>query len=151
MIQSFREFVNAGAFQNTGTTGYDSQFWGIGHSLSLPTPTLDMPTKTVQGTVRRIVYNENPISVQLDNGTIWHLTKQQWDYLKATNKEPKINSNIQIEMFLDGTIKGVFINHSSMGITEKKGNFGGRENNTMMGKPARGKPEKTFGKKHMPF
>lgn len=149
MLMTFKEFVNAGSFQNTGTTGYDNQMFGIGHALNLPTPTLDMPTKTVQGNVRRIVYNENPISVQLDDGTIWHLTKQQWDYLKATNKEPKINSNIQIEMYLDGTIKGVFINHKSMGITEKRGNFGGRENNTMMGKPRRGKPEKTFGR--LPF
>jgi len=140
-MQSFKEFVNAGAFQNTVTKGYfgtpNNASYG-GTPETLPTPTLDMPTKTVQGSVRRIVYNENPISVQLDDGTIWHLTKKQWDYLKATNKEPRINSNIQIEMYLDGTIKSVNINHPTMGVSERKVNF-------RMAK--QGRPERTFGRK----
>lgn len=154
MFMTFREFVNPGAFQNTVTKGYFGTPNNAGYGgtpETLPTPTLDMPTKTVQGVVRRIVYNENPISIQLNNGTIWHLTKKQWDYLKATNKEPKINSYIQIEMFLDGTIKSVNINQKTMGNTDKEANFGGRESNTMMGPPASGKPEKTFGMRNKPF
>jgi hypothetical protein len=149
-MQSFREFVNAGAFQNTGTTGYDNQVFGIGHSLNLPTPTMDMPTKTLQGNVRRIKYNENPISVQLDDGSVWHLTKKQWDYLRVTNKEPQINSNIQIEMYLDGTIKSVTVNQRNFkGKSISERSVGPKQNNLLGGKT--NKPEKTFGKRHMPF
>ncbi len=142
---TFKEFVNAGAFSNTAFRGLDSnQFVGSGHALNLPTPTLDMPTRTIHSTVRRIVYNENPISIQLMDGTIWNLTKKQWDYLKSTNKEPKINSNIQIEMFLDGTIKSVNIEHHNMGKRLTKTNFGGPERS--VSKPQISKADKIFGK-----
>jgi hypothetical protein len=149
-MESFKEFYNAGAFQNTATTGYDNQMFGIGHALNLPTPTLDMPTKTLQGNVRRINYTENPISIQLDSGAIWNLTKKQWDYLRTVNKEPKVHSNIQIEMYLDGTIKSVNItqrNYTEKSIqpntkiSNSKSSWG-RSNN---------RSEKTFGKKHLPF
>lgn len=149
-MESFKEFVNSGAFQNTATTGYDNQFFGIGRALNLPTPTLDMPTKTLQGNVRRINYTENPISIQLDSGAIWNLTKKQWDYLRTVNKEPKVNSAIQIEMYLDGTIKSVNINQRNY--TEKSIQPNTKESNkkSSWGKPSK-KPEKTFAKKHLPF
>ncbi len=150
---SFKEFVNAGAYQNTATTGYDNQFFGIGHSLNLPTPTLDIPTRTLEGTVRRINYTENPISIHFDSGTVWNLTKKQWDYLLSTNKEPRIDSKMQIEMYLDGTIKSVNITRQAMhGLAERKSPRDGRESNvkSFLGGGSK-KPEKLFGKKHMPF
>jgi len=106
-FMTFREFVNPGAFGNTATAGIDNQFFGVGKSLNLPTPTLELPTRTMEGRVSRIRYTENPIAIVLDSGAVWHLTKQQWDYLRSTNKEPKTGSRVQIEMFVDGTIRAV--------------------------------------------
>jgi hypothetical protein len=106
MNMSFREFVNPGAFQDTSKVGIDNHFFGIGKS-DLPTPTLDLPTKTIASKVRRINYTENPISINLQDGTTWNVTKKQWDYLVAIGKTPKVNSSIQIEMYLDGTIKSL--------------------------------------------
>lgn len=153
MEMSFKEFVNAGAFNNTAMMGYDNQFFGIGKSLNLPTPTMQVPTKTLKGNVRRINYTENPISIQLDTGAIWNMTKKQWDYLLAVNKEPKINSQVQIEMFLDGTIKSVNIVDGAT--SPKRSNTleqqtdGGNAKSLLGGKS--NKPEKLFGKRHMPF
>lgn len=147
---SFKEFYNAGAFLNTAQTGFDNQFFGIGHSLELPTPTLDLPTKQLGGRVLRINYTENPISVVFDNGAIWNMTKKQWDYLKSTNKEPRINSNMQIEMWLDGTIKSVdFASPSGVRLSEKNNPDHGKESNKkslLGGKSKSFKPERTFGK-----
>lgn len=110
---TFREFVNTGAFLNTGWTGIDpNSFINLGqHSndFALPTPTLDVPTKTIQGKIKRIFYTENPISVILDNGSVWKLTKKQWDHLKFYGREPKENARVQIEMTVDGTIKAINI------------------------------------------
>ena len=106
-MTSFKEFINPGYFSDTGKDGIDNQFFGVGKSLNMPTPTLDLPTKTLEGKVRRINYTENPISIILQDGTTWNLTKKQWDYLVSINKTPKVNSSIQIEMYLDGTIKSI--------------------------------------------
>lgn len=105
-MESFKEFVNASAFQNIQAKGSDNHWVSLTGS-PMPTPTLDIPTKTIEGNVRRINYTENPISILLDNGAMWNLTKEQWDYLRAINKEPKISSRMQIEMYLDGTVKAV--------------------------------------------
>ncbi len=154
-IMTFREFIDAGSFGNTATTGFDNQFFGTGHSLNLPTPTMDMPTKTLQGKVRRIKYTENPISVQLDSGAIWHLTKKQWDYLRVTNKEPKINSNIQIEMYLDGTIKSVNVTQREYVGTppSKSGDpqYSKESNVKSMLGGTTDRAAQLFGKRHMPF
>lgn len=104
-MMSFFEFVNSGVFNNTAMDGIDNQFFGLGRSPVLPTPTLDLPTKSIEGIVKQIRYTENPISINLTNGTTWKLTKKQWDYLAAVNKLPRINSRVQIETFIDGTIK----------------------------------------------
>jgi hypothetical protein len=104
-MQSFKEFYNAGAVTNTSWNDYNNQMWDTGKNL--PTPTLDLPTQTTEGTIRSIFYTQNPITVTLDNGFTWKLTKEQWDYLKAHGKEPMQNKRVMIELFLDGTIKSV--------------------------------------------
>lgn len=121
-MYSFRKFLesyNPGSFLNTAQNGFDNQFFGIGKSLQIPTPTLELPTKTLKGIVKRIVYNQDPIQIQLDTGAIWNLTKQQWDYMKFSNKEPKINSSIQITTSLDGTIQSVDVTHQKYNPTSK--------------------------------
>lgn len=106
-MESFKEFYNAGAFSNTAWDGFDSQTFGIGKSLNLPTPTLEIPTKVIKGRIRSIFYTKNPITIALENGTTWKLTKEQWDYLRSVGKEPKENKEVQIELYLDGTIKAI--------------------------------------------
>ena len=108
-MQSFKEFVNNGAFLNTAWTGFDNQFFGIGKSLNLPTPTLDIPTKRIESRIRSIWYTKNPINIVLENGTIYKLTKEQWDYLVSIGKELREGQNIAIEMFLDGTVRTIDI------------------------------------------
>ena len=105
-MESFKEFFNAGAI-NSGFAGLDNQFFGIGKSLNLPTPTLDIPTRTIQGRIQSIFYTQNPITITLENGTTWKLTKEQWDYLRAIGKEPHMGKQVMLELFLDGTIKAV--------------------------------------------
>jgi hypothetical protein len=107
MLQSFKEFVNNGAFLNTAWTGFDNQTFGTGHALNLPTPTLDIPTKRIESRIRSIFYTQNPINIALEDGTSWKVTKEQWDYLVATGKEPREGKLAQIELFLDGTIRSV--------------------------------------------
>lgn len=143
---SFKEFYNAGPFLNTTQTGHDNAFFGV-KQPEIPMPSLDLPLKQVNGRVRRINYTENPISIIFDNGTTWNMTKKQWDYLKSTNKEPRINSEVQIEMFVDGTIKSV--NFGGPGHhSESKDPVRGKETNLVSsvgGRPT-GKPEKKFGR-----
>ncbi len=139
-MMSFKEFVYPGALLNTGVAGIDNQFFGLGRSLELPTPTLDLPTRAIEGVVTRINYTENPISVNLSDGTTWNLTKKQWDYLYSTNKLPRVNSKVQIEMFLDGTIKSVNVyegksNETPAPLAQQTGRIGGRLND----------------RRHMPF
>ena len=141
-MMSFKEFLNPGAFLNTTQMGLDPQTFGVGHALSLPTPTLEIPTKTIGGRITRINYTQNPISIHLNDGTIWNLTKKQWDYLLATNKEPRINGQIQIEVYLDGTIKSVNCNYVT---PRQQSDFPVRED-----RPASQKPERIFGKR-LPF
>lgn len=109
MLTTFREFVNAGSFQDTGKTGLDNNFFGVGHALNMPMPTLDMPTKIIEGRIKKILYTQNPISVCLEDGTVWKATKKQWDYLRSIGREPKENLRMQLEIHLDGTIKAVNI------------------------------------------
>lgn len=101
-MDSFREY-----FSNTGFDGFDNQTFGIGHSLNLPTPTLDIPAKRLEGRIRSIFYTQNPITIVLEGGAVWKVNKQQWDYLVAQGREPREGKVAQIEMFLDGTIKSV--------------------------------------------
>lgn len=102
---SFREFVNPGAYLNTAVAGMAGQEFG--KSLSLPVPTLDIPTRIIETRVRSITYTTNPICICLENGGTWRATKKQWEYLKSIGREPKENSRVQVELFLDGTIKSV--------------------------------------------
>lgn len=104
-MMTFREF--AGAFQDTAKTGYDTQTFGIGKSLNLPTPTLDIPTKSVSGRIQSIFYTQNPITIVLEDGTTWKLTFEQWKYLKKLGKEPQEGKRIMMELFLDGTVKSI--------------------------------------------
>jgi hypothetical protein len=106
-MQTFREFVNAGAFQDTGSLGYDAQTFGMGHALNLPSLTLDPPTNVIRSKIRSIQYTENPICICLENGAIWKLTKGQWDYLKDCGREPKEGISVQMELYMDGTIKAI--------------------------------------------
>lgn len=107
-MDSFRLFLETpGAFNNTGMTNLDSGMMGVGHSLDLPTPTLDPPTRTIRGKVNKISYTTNPISIALDDGTNWEVSKSQWDYLKKIGREPKEGSMVQLELYMDGTIKAV--------------------------------------------
>lgn len=106
-MESFKEFVNAGAFGNTAEKGYDTQFFGTGKSLNLPTPTLDIPTKIISGRIRSIFYTQNPITIVIENGATWKLGKDQWDYIKSIGKEPREGKHIVLELFLDGTVKSI--------------------------------------------
>lgn len=106
-MQSFKEYVNNGAFLNTAWVGLDNQFFGTGRSLNLPTPTLDIPTKTITGKIRSIFYTQNPITIALENGTVWKVNKEQWDYLQSIGREPREGKMVQMDLFLDGTIKAV--------------------------------------------
>lgn len=102
-MESFKEYVNAGAFLNSGWVGLAS----LPDTSSIPTPTLDIPTKTLTGRIRSIFYTKNPIAIVLENGSVWKVTKSQWDYLVSMGKEPREGRFAQIEMNLDGTIKSV--------------------------------------------
>jgi hypothetical protein len=85
----------------------DTQHFGIGNSPVLPTTLLEPPTRTIEGKIKDIRYTENPITIMLDNSTSWKVDKKQWDYLVSVGKEPKIGKRVQLEMFLDGTIKSI--------------------------------------------
>ena len=106
-MESFKEYVNAGAFLNTAWAGLASTPTGIGDTPGFTSPTLDIPTRSISGRVRSIFYTKNPISIVLENGTVWKVSKSQWDYLVSTGKEPCEGKLAQIEMNLDGTIKSV--------------------------------------------
>jgi hypothetical protein len=107
-MQTFREFMNTGSFGNTATRNIDQQTFGSGHSNAVsPSPTLDLPTRVVEGRIRKLIYTSNPITAVLEDGTMWKITKKQWEYLKSIDREPKENRRVQLELFLDGTIKSV--------------------------------------------
>jgi hypothetical protein len=146
-VITFREFVSSGAFSDTGKDGFDNAFFGIGHSLDMPMPTLNLPTRNIEGRVKRINYTSNPISVVLDNGTIWNLTKQQWDYLKTTGKEPKINSSVNIEMYIDGTIKSLTPGAPGKHNPQNDPVTGKESNKKSMLGGVSNRAEKTFGRK----
>jgi hypothetical protein len=102
------EFINAGAFLNTAFgNAPDNPDYYTRHDL--PTPTLDIPTNIVKSKIQQINYTENPICICLEDGTMWKLSKSQFDYLKNIGREPKEGLMIQLEIFLDGTIKAVNI------------------------------------------
>ena len=112
-VLSFKQFLledSGGYFGNTATSGYDPQTFGIGRSLNLPVPTLEIPAKHIEGRIRSIFYTQNPITIALDDGTTWKLTKSQWDYIQSQGKEIREGKRVQIEMNLDGTIKNVTFN-----------------------------------------
>lgn len=109
-MESFREYVNAGAFNNTGAVMDTPQTFGIGKSNNLPTPTLEIPTRTFSGTISNILYNQDPILIRVktqDKSYSWKVTKEQWNYLKKINRQPEVDKRVMIEMNLDGTIKSV--------------------------------------------
>lgn len=110
LVDSFREFVNPGYFSDTGKDGIDSQTWSGERSLEMPSPTLDIPTQVFTGEVTNIRYNTNPITVYINVGREWRqwsMNHRQWKYLESLGKAPRIGSKVQIEQFLDGTIKAV--------------------------------------------
>lgn len=112
-FRAFLESYESGAFLNTSFSGIDNNFFGIGTDSSgnaaftLPSPTLDIPTRTIQSRIRQIRYTDNPICICLEDGTEWKLNKDQWDYLTSLGKEPREGLMLQMELFLDGTIKSV--------------------------------------------
>lgn len=99
---NFKEFVNTEAFLNMGD---DNQFFN--RSLTMPVPTFEIPTRTIQGTISSIYYTKNPITIVFDNGHLWKVTKEQWDNLVRSGKEPRKGKVMQVEMFLDGAVKFV--------------------------------------------
>lgn len=103
----FKEFINNGAFLNTAWAGFDNQTFGIGHSLNLPTPTLDIPTKRIESRIRSIFYTKNPITIVLEDGTLWKMSKEQWDTLVRSGKQPQKGKIAQIETFLNGVVKSI--------------------------------------------
>jgi len=107
-MESFKEYVNAGAFLNTTWSGLANLPYGPGDDTpGFPTPTMEIPTKSMSGRIRSIFYTKNPISIVLENGAVWKVTKTQWDYLVSIGKEPREGVLAQIDMNLDGTIKSV--------------------------------------------
>ena len=106
----FKEYIlselNAGAFLNTAF-GFDPQTFGMGRSLNMPSPTLDIPTKTINSKVSKIFYTQNPICICLEDGTEWKITFKQWRYLESIGRKPKEGSRIQLELYIDGTIKAI--------------------------------------------
>jgi hypothetical protein len=114
---TFREFINPGAFANTGFTGFDNQFFGIGHSNELPMPTLNLPTEVISGKISRFVspYNKDPITLEIEfidpktgetKRKTWMMHKKQWENSKLAG-DIKKNSRVQMEILKDGTIKGL--------------------------------------------
>jgi hypothetical protein len=107
-FKTYLEFISAGAFSNTAFgSSPDNPDYYTRHDL--PTPTLDIPTNIVKSKIQQINYTENPITISLADGTVWKCSKPQWDYLKGIGREPKEGSNVQLEIYLDGTIKAVNI------------------------------------------
>lgn len=104
-MESFKEYVIGGAFLNTAQSGFDSQYFGIGKSLNQPVPTFEIPTQKIESRVTSIFYTRNPITICLEDGTTWKVTKSQWDYMKAIGSEPIKGKTAQLELCLDGTIK----------------------------------------------
>lgn len=107
-MRSFHEFVNSGAFLNTFWKEIENPL-DVEKRLNFPKVTFDIPTKIITGKVQNIFYTKNPICISLDNGTSWKVTKEQWDYLSHIGREPKKGKRVQLEMYLDGTIKSVDI------------------------------------------
>ncbi len=97
----FKFFINefnTNAFLGMGLDGLAKPF-------DLPNPSLELPTKMIKGKIQEIKFNQNPIKITTDNGSVWHLSKGQWDYLLKNNKKPRINSEINVEVYLDGRVK----------------------------------------------
>lgn len=72
-----------------------------------PRPALNIPTKTIAGKITTIYYTQNPISICLENGAVWQVTKEQWEYLCSIGKRPKQGQNVLLDTYLDGTLKAV--------------------------------------------
>lgn len=112
-MKSFLEYIQAGSFLNTAQVGLGAPTWGVDHSLTLSSPTLDIPTQIISGKIRKIHYTENPIMIELEIAPNklrrWPMTKKQWEYAKSIGKEPRENMRVQMELFLDGTIKGLSV------------------------------------------
>lgn len=107
-MESFRVFVEADVLQS-GWAGLGSIPFGVNNLSGLPMPAMDIPSKNLSGRIRSIFYTMNPITIVLENGSVWKLTKEQWDYLLATGKEPREGRVVNMDMNLDGTIKSVSI------------------------------------------
>lgn len=103
-MEGFKQFaMMPAAFQDSGKMDIGPQ-----RHYDLPTPTTEIPTKSIDGTIEKIQYTTNPIAVYVA-GHKWTLTKKQWDYLKSQGKELKENQRIRIELYLNGAIKSVDI------------------------------------------
>jgi hypothetical protein len=100
-MESFRRFW----LENVDPR-FDNQFYGF-TATHLPTPPLDIPVKKIDGKIRSIFYTQNPITIALENGAVWKVNKDQWDYLVAIGREPKEGKTVHLEIYLDGTIKSV--------------------------------------------
>lgn len=100
-MESFRRFL-----QENYEPRIDNQFYGF-NAANLPTPPSDIPVKKIGGKIRSIFYTKNPITIALESGAVWKLTKDQWDYLVAIGREPREGKTVQLEVYLDGTIKSV--------------------------------------------
>lgn len=91
----FKEFVN-------------NQWTGYGLDIPINySPILETPTKVITGKIISIYYTKTPISVILDNGYVWRITTEQWDFLTRHKKQPKKNQQVKLEITLDGVIKNI--------------------------------------------
>ena len=95
----FKEFIQPGNLLSNNQQVNREQI------PNLPAITLDLPTKKITSKITDIKYNQNPIVISFADGTRWTLIKKQWDYLISTGNKPKINSKIELEMYLDGSVK----------------------------------------------
>ena len=68
---------------------------------------VEIPTKQISGKINKIHYTHNPILVIISDGTTWKLDKKSWDFLKNQGKELKEGKTIQMELYLDGTVKNI--------------------------------------------
>lgn len=106
-FQNLCERLLPGATSNTGMTGHLNSVFGVGRSLQLPTPTIDIPTHLIDCKINKIFYTRTPICVVLSNGMVWRLNKQQWDFLREHGREPREGAHVNLELYLDGSIKSV--------------------------------------------
>jgi hypothetical protein len=102
---SFREY-----YSNTNSDDISNIKPGMMDGVyDIPAITFNVQNKNVSGRVVSISFNTNPIKLVLSDGTVWKLSKAQWDYLVKIGKEPKKGKLMSMEITPDATVKNVEI------------------------------------------